>query len=159
VLIQSHTATVDQPAFSAAVASLIQTLSGEPNVLAERASVDLAPLEWTRPHDRGTELLEEVFMFAVRELAGERGRVARAYLQQRGFPADTLAESGLGVCPIGAASWKPLPGQATPSVKSHARHRGGHALRSRESFLSRSLEADYRCCQTDNAVCSFAGLF
>src|ERR671935_285798 len=32
VLVQSRTATVDQPAFSAAVASLVQTLSGEPNV-------------------------------------------------------------------------------------------------------------------------------
>jgi RND superfamily putative drug exporter len=32
VLIQSHTATIAQPAFAAAVASLVQTLSGEPNV-------------------------------------------------------------------------------------------------------------------------------
>jgi len=32
VLIQSRTATVSQPAFGAAVASLVQTLSGEPNV-------------------------------------------------------------------------------------------------------------------------------
>src|SRR5438046_896702 len=32
VLVQSRTATVNQPAFVAAVASLVQTLSGEPNV-------------------------------------------------------------------------------------------------------------------------------
>jgi uncharacterized membrane protein YdfJ with MMPL/SSD domain len=32
VLVQSRTATVDQPAFASAVASLVQTLAGEPNV-------------------------------------------------------------------------------------------------------------------------------
>ena len=76
--------------------------------LAERAGVDLAPLEKERPGDRRAELLEEFFKLAQRELVGDRGETARAYLEQRGFPPDAVASSRLGVVPSFALTERAL---------------------------------------------------
>jgi DNA primase len=67
--------------------------------LAGRAGVDPAPLERPQPRDRRAELLHDVFVRARRELTSERGATARAYLEERGFPPDTIPESDLGVVP------------------------------------------------------------
>ena len=68
-------------------------------VLAERAGVDPAALERPRPRDRRAELLEAVCVLARRELAGERGAQAGVYLERRGFPAETIPTSRLGLMP------------------------------------------------------------
>lgn len=67
--------------------------------LADRAGVDTSPLESGRPRDRRTELLEEFFKLAQRELVGDGGVRAREYLQQRAFPVDAIETSALGVVP------------------------------------------------------------
>lgn len=67
--------------------------------LADRAGVDTSPLESGRPRDRRTELLEEFFKLAQRELVGDGGVRAREYLQQRAFPLDAIETSALGVVP------------------------------------------------------------
>jgi len=67
--------------------------------LADRAGVDSAPIEREAPRDRRAELLEEFFELAQRELAGDHGDAARAYLEQRGFPIDAVEGSALGVVP------------------------------------------------------------
>ena len=67
--------------------------------LADRVGVDTAPLERKRPGDRRAELLEEFFKLAQRDLVGDRGVRAREYLEQRAFPVDAFATSGLGVVP------------------------------------------------------------
>lgn len=67
--------------------------------LAERAGVDTAPLERPEPRDRKAELLARFFDLTQRELGGERGARARAYLEARGFPREAIDASGLGVVP------------------------------------------------------------
>ena len=67
--------------------------------LAERAGVDAGPIERATPRNRRAELLEEFFTLAQRELVGDRGATARAYLQQRNFPVDAIDTSALGVVP------------------------------------------------------------
>ena len=67
--------------------------------LAGRAGVDEAPLDRPQPRDRRAELLQDVFLVARRELAGEGGTAARAYLEQRGFPREKIADSLIGVMP------------------------------------------------------------
>src|SRR5919197_2130338 len=67
--------------------------------LAERAGVDTTPIEREAPRDRRAELLETFFEAARRELLSPRGAAARAYLEERGFPAEALERSGLGVVP------------------------------------------------------------
>jgi DNA primase len=71
--------------------------------LGERAGVDLAPLEEPQPHNRRAALLHEFFQLCQEELLSERGVKARAYLEGRGFPAEAIERSGLGLVP--AASW------------------------------------------------------
>jgi Toprim-like/DNA primase catalytic core, N-terminal domain len=67
--------------------------------LAERAAVDPVPLENRRPRDRRADLLHDFFELCRRELATEGGAEARAYLERRGLPAESIAESGLGLVP------------------------------------------------------------
>ena len=67
--------------------------------LAARAGVDTAPIERGAPRDRRADLMEEFFRLAGGELASERGEHARTYLEQRGFPLDSLADPGLGLVP------------------------------------------------------------
>jgi len=57
VLIQSRTTTVDQPAFEAAVASLVQTLSGEPNVTNIVSPIE-NPKAGLVSHDRHSALVQ-----------------------------------------------------------------------------------------------------
>lgn len=67
--------------------------------LAERAGIDASSLDRREPRDRRAELLEDFFHLARRELAGEGGQAARAYLEGRGIPHDAVETSGLGVVP------------------------------------------------------------
>jgi hypothetical protein len=67
--------------------------------LAVRAGVDPSPIEHPAPPDRRGELLETFFELAGRELLGDRGAEARAYLERRGFPLDAIEHAGLGVVP------------------------------------------------------------
>jgi hypothetical protein len=67
--------------------------------LAVRAGVDPSPIEHPAPPDRRGELLETFFELASRELIGDRGTKARAYLERRGFPLDAMDHIGLGVVP------------------------------------------------------------
>jgi DNA primase len=63
------------------------------------AGVDPSPLERSEPRDRRAELLQEFFDLSRRELAGECGAKARAYLEHRGFPHDAIESTDLGVVP------------------------------------------------------------
>src|SRR4051794_35773042 len=68
--------------------------------LAERAGIDSYVLD--RPPtatERRVSLLEDAFDLARRELVSERGAAGRAYLEQRGIPADRVDASGLGLMP------------------------------------------------------------
>lgn len=76
--------------------------------LAERAGVDPAPLDRAQSVDRRAELQEAFFQLCRRELAGKRGAAARAYLQQRGFPPDTIPNTGLGVVPAAIPTGRQL---------------------------------------------------
>jgi Toprim-like len=76
--------------------------------LADRAGVDAAPLERETPRDRRTELFDEFFKLAQRELAGEGGETARAYLGARGFAREAIGASGLGVIPPFAVAERAL---------------------------------------------------
>jgi DNA primase len=67
--------------------------------LAVRAGVDPSPIERPAPPDRRAELLETFFELARRELLGDCGAEARAYLERRGFPPDAIEHAGLGVVP------------------------------------------------------------
>lgn len=67
--------------------------------IAERASIDTAPLDRPQPRDRRADLLHDFFELCRRELAGERGGAARTYLERRGFPQEAIAASALGVVP------------------------------------------------------------
>ncbi|GIU94224.1 MAG: hypothetical protein KatS3mg012_0681 [Gaiellaceae bacterium] len=70
--------------------------------IAERAGVDTAPLDRPQPRDRRSDLLHDFFELCRRELSGEHGAAARAYLERRGFPEEAIAASGLGVVPPSA---------------------------------------------------------
>jgi len=83
--------------------------------LAGRAGVDPAPLEHARPRDQRTDLLETFFQHCQRELAGERGGTARAYLEHRGLSAEAITNTGLGVVPPAIQTGRLL-------------ERGGHQL-------------------------------
>jgi DNA primase len=76
--------------------------------IAERAGVDTAPLEHPRPRDPRSELFEQFFELARSELTGERGAKARAYLERRGFPAEAIENSSLGVVPPAATTGQTL---------------------------------------------------
>jgi DNA primase len=67
--------------------------------IAERAGVDTSPLEHAQPRDRRADLLEAFFDHCRRELVSERGAKARTYLERRGFPADAIDETRLGLVP------------------------------------------------------------
>lgn len=70
--------------------------------IAERAGIDPAPLDRPQPPDRRADLLHDFFELSRRELSGEHGAAARAYLGRRGFPEEAIASSGLGVVPPSA---------------------------------------------------------
>jgi hypothetical protein len=70
--------------------------------LAERAGVDVSPLDRPEQRDRRAELLDDFFELARAELASERGEAARQYLEARGFPREVVETSGLGVVPPAA---------------------------------------------------------
>jgi DNA primase len=72
--------------------------------IAERVGVDPSPLDRTRPRDRRADLLQLFFDHCRRELAGERGTEARAYLERRGFPTDAIESTGLGLVPAPGAT-------------------------------------------------------
>lgn len=78
--------------------------------IAERAVVDTAPIDHPRPRDRRSELFECFFELARSELGGEGGAAARAYLEQRGFPAEAIESSSLGVVPAAATTRPALLG-------------------------------------------------
>lgn len=76
--------------------------------IAERAGVDPSPLDRPQPRDRRAELLHDFFDLCHRELAGDGGSAARAYLERRGFPHEAIADSGLGVVPASAKTGRLL---------------------------------------------------
>jgi DNA primase len=78
--------------------------------LADRAGVDPSPIEHPAPPDRRAELLETFFELARRELLGDRGAEARAYLDRRGFPLDAIDDAGLGVVPPAEVTRRALAG-------------------------------------------------
>ncbi len=67
--------------------------------LGRRAGVDLTPIERPLPRDPRTEVLRGFFDLCRHELASERGIDARVYLEHRGFPAEAIESSGLGLVP------------------------------------------------------------
>ena len=67
--------------------------------IGERAGLDLAPLDRAQPGDRRAEVLRAFVDLSRRELVSERGTKARAYLERRGFPGETIQSSGLGLVP------------------------------------------------------------
>lgn len=67
--------------------------------IAERAGVDASPLERDRPRERRAELLGDFFALSQRELGGERGAHARAYLERRDLGGEALEGLGLGLAP------------------------------------------------------------
>jgi DNA primase len=70
--------------------------------LAERAGVDASLLDRPQPRNRRADLLSDFFDLCRRELATEGGADAREYLQRRGLPSESIADSGLGVVPASA---------------------------------------------------------
>jgi hypothetical protein len=71
----------------------------------------VSPLDLPERRDRRTELLEDFFELARRELTGERGQRAREYLESRGLPREALEACGLGVVPPAAALGRALVGK------------------------------------------------
>jgi DNA primase len=67
--------------------------------LADRAGVDPSRVDRGRPPDRGGELLNDFFKLCRGELRGQAGTPARAYLHERGFPAEQIDQGDLGVVP------------------------------------------------------------
>ncbi len=67
--------------------------------IAERAGVETSPIERPRPRDRRAELLDSFATLCRTELRGNAGAQARAYLEERGLPADAIDQAGLGVVP------------------------------------------------------------
>jgi DNA primase len=68
--------------------------------LAERAGIDASALDRApTAGERRVALLNEAFNIASRELLGEHGAAARAYLEHRGIPQDRVAGSELGLMP------------------------------------------------------------
>jgi DNA primase len=67
--------------------------------LADRAGVDPSSMERARQPDRRSELLNDFFRLCRGELRGQAGAPARAYLHNRGFPADPIDQVDLGVVP------------------------------------------------------------
>src|SRR5215467_13041092 len=67
--------------------------------LADRAGVDISPIERAQPRDRRSELLTDFFRLCHGELHGEGGVPARAYLEKRGFSAEAVGQADLGVAP------------------------------------------------------------
>jgi DNA primase len=67
--------------------------------IAQRAGVDPSPLDRLQPRDRRADLLQAFFDHSRRELASERGARARTYLERRGFPADAIQATSLGLVP------------------------------------------------------------
>lgn len=67
--------------------------------LAARAGVDSSPIERATPRDRRADLLHDFFELCRNELASEAGSEAHVYLERRGFSADAIEGSGLGIVP------------------------------------------------------------
>jgi DNA primase len=67
--------------------------------LADRAGVDISPIERAQPRDRRSELLTDFFRLCHGELQGQGGVPARAYLENRGFSAEAVGQADLGVAP------------------------------------------------------------
>lgn len=88
--------------------------------LATRAAVDPSPIERHAPPDRRGELLETFFDLARRELTGECGARARAYLGRRGFPRDAIEDSGLGLVPPAKVTHETLThdGYRDPEIRA-----------------------------------------
>ena len=80
----------------------------EPGGSAERAGIDTTPLDQPRPREPRSELFERFFQLARSELTADRGAKARAYLEQRGFPAEAIESSSLGVVPPAATTRQAL---------------------------------------------------
>jgi DNA primase len=76
--------------------------------IAERAGVDSSPLDRPEPRDRRADLLHDFFDLCPRELSGERGARARAYLEGRGVPPEAIETCGIGVVPPVAESRRAL---------------------------------------------------
>jgi hypothetical protein len=76
--------------------------------IAERVGVDASALAVSTPRDRPSALLRDFFDLCRREFALDRGATARAYLESRGFPHDSIHESGLGVIPPSAETHRVL---------------------------------------------------
>jgi DNA primase len=88
--------------------------------LAARAAVDPSPIERHAPPDGRGELLETFLDLARRELTGERGARARAYLGRRGFPRDAIEDSGLGLVPPAKVTHETLAhdGYRDPEIRA-----------------------------------------
>ncbi len=88
--------------------------------LAARAGVDPSPIEGQARSDRRGELLETFFELARRELSGEGGAHARAYLERRDFPSEAINDSGLGVVPPARITHEALAdiGYRDPEIKA-----------------------------------------
>src|SRR5262249_36268355 len=67
--------------------------------LADRAGVDPSQIERDRPVDRRSELLNDFFRLCRGEMRGQAGAPARAYLRNRGVPAEAIDQVDLGVVP------------------------------------------------------------
>lgn len=76
--------------------------------IAERAGVDLSPLDRPEPRDRRADLLHDFFDLCRRELVSERGAEARTYLERRGLPPDAIESSGVGLVPAPALTRETL---------------------------------------------------
>jgi hypothetical protein len=85
-----------QPARGRDFVNIVRTLAEGAGLETER--LDRPPTQALRR----ANLLRDTFVLCRRELASERGAPARAYLEARGFSADHVAESGVGVMPEAA---------------------------------------------------------
>jgi hypothetical protein len=94
VLVQSRTATVDQPAFVAAVASLVQTLSGQPDVLNIVSPVD-HPNAGLVARDRHSALVQFDVRGKAEKAKDKVGPILAAVDRaQAGNPSVIMAEFG-----------------------------------------------------------------
>ena len=67
--------------------------------LARRTGIDPVPISLPGPPDRRAALLRGFFDLCQREFLSDRGVEARAYLEQRGLPVDSIEATGLGLVP------------------------------------------------------------
>jgi len=67
--------------------------------LALRAGVDVSPIERAPERNRSKECLDDFFTLCRGELHGKAGGPARSYLENRGFPRESIDQLELGVVP------------------------------------------------------------